>query len=250
MSGGGVPCTVRFLAYNNALCTVKSRCHRVPTWTGKPGKMGRHFPVRERSGNFEQTGKVRENHTKYRKTWGISEKCYLLFFLIFKLTVYYLLKWRTFSILKKLKIPGKWEKILEKSWNFVSPEKWEPYVTAYGVWCLGWSGIKVGGVLVQRWPGVTRDYLNQYQRIKKCIDHASGGTIIFEGTLRQPIIAARKRMRRLCFYRCLSVHRGMGAYVAVGGVHGGGMCGRGMHGRGCAWHVWQGACMACMSFPV
>ena len=33
---------------------------RVPTQTGKPGKMGRHFPVREKSGNFEQTGKVRE----------------------------------------------------------------------------------------------------------------------------------------------------------------------------------------------
>ena len=25
---------------------------RVPTRTGKPGKMGRHFPVRENSGNF------------------------------------------------------------------------------------------------------------------------------------------------------------------------------------------------------
>ena len=47
---------------------------RVPTQTGKtgkPGKMGRHFPVREKSGNFEHTGKVRENHTKYWKTWGI-----------------------------------------------------------------------------------------------------------------------------------------------------------------------------------
>ena len=44
---------------------------RVPTWTGKPGKMGRHFPVREKSGNLEQTGKVRENHTKYWKTQGI-----------------------------------------------------------------------------------------------------------------------------------------------------------------------------------
>ena len=41
---------------------------RVPTRTGKPGKIGRHFPVREKSGNFEQTGKVRENHTKYWKT--------------------------------------------------------------------------------------------------------------------------------------------------------------------------------------
>ena len=27
---------------------------------GKPGKMGRHFPVREKSGNFVKTGKVRE----------------------------------------------------------------------------------------------------------------------------------------------------------------------------------------------
>ena len=51
---------------------------RVPTRTGKtgkPGKMGRHFPVREKSGNFEQTGKVgekRENYTKYWKTQGIS----------------------------------------------------------------------------------------------------------------------------------------------------------------------------------
>ena len=53
---------------------------RVPTRTGKPGKMGRHFPVREKSGNFEQTGKVRENHTKYWKTEGISEKNNLLIF--------------------------------------------------------------------------------------------------------------------------------------------------------------------------
>ena len=52
---------------------------RVPTRTGKPGKMGRHFPVREKSGNFEQTGKVTENQTKYWKTQVISDKCYLLF---------------------------------------------------------------------------------------------------------------------------------------------------------------------------
>ena len=38
-----------------------------PLGLEKPGKMGRHFPVREKSGNFEQTGKVRENHTKYWK---------------------------------------------------------------------------------------------------------------------------------------------------------------------------------------
>ena len=44
----------------HAVCPPKSR---VPTGTGKqgkPGKMGDHFPVKEKSGNFVQTGKVRE----------------------------------------------------------------------------------------------------------------------------------------------------------------------------------------------
>ena len=31
------------------------------------------------SGNFEQPGKAGENHTKYWKTKGISDNCYLLF---------------------------------------------------------------------------------------------------------------------------------------------------------------------------
>ena len=66
--------------------------YRVPTLAGKPGKIGRHFPVREKSGNFEQTGKVRENHTKYWKNGKISDKYYLMFLVIFKLTVYCLLK--------------------------------------------------------------------------------------------------------------------------------------------------------------
>ena len=85
------------------------------------------------------------------------------------------------------------------------------------------------------------------------------------------IITARKRsLRRLCFYTCLFVHRGVcvtergsawqGACVAgghawqgacmVGGAWWGGMHGRGgmhdrggMHGRG-GGHVWWGACMA------
>ena len=42
----------------------------VPTGTGnqgKPGKMGRHFPVREKSANFVKTGKVREFCPKYWK---------------------------------------------------------------------------------------------------------------------------------------------------------------------------------------
>ena len=37
----------------------------VPTRTGKPGKMGDHFPVREKSGNFAKTGKVGEFYPKY-----------------------------------------------------------------------------------------------------------------------------------------------------------------------------------------
>ena len=44
---------------------------RVPTRTGKPGKLGRYFPLREKSGNFGHTGKVRKNHTKYWETQGI-----------------------------------------------------------------------------------------------------------------------------------------------------------------------------------
>ena len=32
----------------------------VPTWIGEPGKMRKLFPVREKSGNFEQTRKVWE----------------------------------------------------------------------------------------------------------------------------------------------------------------------------------------------
>ena len=64
----------------------------VPTGTGnqgKPGKMGRHFPVREKSGNFVKTGKVREFYSKYWKnqkklhwkieknTGKVRETCYL-----------------------------------------------------------------------------------------------------------------------------------------------------------------------------
>ena len=39
----------------------------VPTRTGKPGKIGEHFPVRKKSRNFAKTGKVREFYTKYWK---------------------------------------------------------------------------------------------------------------------------------------------------------------------------------------
>ena len=64
---------------------------RVPTRTGKPGKsgkIGRHFPVREKSGNFKQTGKVRENSQNTGKFRGISY--YLLFFREFHIICYFL----------------------------------------------------------------------------------------------------------------------------------------------------------------
>ena len=56
-------------AGNKRVPGVKFRLQiMVPTGTGnqgKPGKMGRHFPVREKSGNFVKTGKVREFCPKY-----------------------------------------------------------------------------------------------------------------------------------------------------------------------------------------
>ena len=63
---------------------------RVPTRTGKtgkPGKMGRHFPVREKSGNFEQTGKVREKSGKTTQNTGKLrefQKKIIYFSMIFK----------------------------------------------------------------------------------------------------------------------------------------------------------------------
>ena len=50
---------------------------RAPSRTGK---MGRHFPVREKSRNFEQTGKVRESYTKYWKTLeNFRQKSFVVF---------------------------------------------------------------------------------------------------------------------------------------------------------------------------
>ena len=65
-------------------CTWSSRVPTRTGKTGKPGKMGRHFPVREKSGNFEQTGKVREKSGKTTPNTGklreFQKKNYLLFF--------------------------------------------------------------------------------------------------------------------------------------------------------------------------
>ena len=52
------------------------RTFSIPTQTGKPRKMGRHFPVREMSGNFEQTGKPRKmrRHFPVREMSGNFEQ--------------------------------------------------------------------------------------------------------------------------------------------------------------------------------
>ena len=85
----------------------------------KTWKMGRHFPVREKSGNFEQAGKVREKSGKTQnaetfREFQTNNICYFL--VIFKCTVYHLLKWIKFSVKKQnfKKILEKWKPILEK----------------------------------------------------------------------------------------------------------------------------------------
>ena len=55
--------------------------------------MDKLFPVREKSGNFVQTRKVREIWTKYWKSQGNLEN---LFFVLFLIELY-LLKWIKFS---------------------------------------------------------------------------------------------------------------------------------------------------------
>ena len=57
---------------------------------------------------LDKSGKKSENHTKYWKIQGISDKYCLLFLVIFNLAVYNLLKWLKFSVKKKTK-----HKILE-----------------------------------------------------------------------------------------------------------------------------------------
>ena len=62
----------------------------VPTWTGKPGKMRKLFPVRKKSGNFEQTGKVREFCPKCWEKEEILASFYHNFFSEFLIEVYLL----------------------------------------------------------------------------------------------------------------------------------------------------------------
>ena len=76
---------------NGTLILVRDGIYRVPLGLENLEKWKDIFQS-GKSRNFEQTGKVRENHTKYWKNEKISHKYYLIFLAIFKLTVYYLLK--------------------------------------------------------------------------------------------------------------------------------------------------------------
>ena len=81
---------LHFISHTNGSVDMFSAyvLNRVPTRTGKtgkPGKMGRHFPVREKSGNFEQTGKVREKSGKSTQNTGRVrefQKNFICYFLV------------------------------------------------------------------------------------------------------------------------------------------------------------------------
>ena len=98
---------------------------------GKPGKVGRHFSVREKSGNFVKTGKVMEFYSKYWKNqkklyWKIEKNTGK----VSKISQPVIEKPCKYgTILKKkkywktVKITGE---VREKLGKFVSPKKWSP----------------------------------------------------------------------------------------------------------------------------
>ena len=112
----------------------------VPTGTGnqgKPGKMGRHFPVREfcqdwKSRNFTQnTGKFKKLYWKIEKNTGkVGQICQPV--IVKTLQIWY----HTLNKKRTLKNTGKLQKILERSGKFVSPRKWELIVRRITVMAL------------------------------------------------------------------------------------------------------------------
>ena len=102
--------------------TVQSHGSHQDWKTGETWKMGRHFPVGEKSGNFTQnTGKIRKNFTgKLEKNTGkVREICQPV--IVKTLQIWY------HTLNKNTgRNTGKLQKILEKSGKFVSPKKWEP----------------------------------------------------------------------------------------------------------------------------
>ena len=88
------------------------------TW--KTWKNGKAFSsqgkVREFWTDWKSQGKVRENHTKYWKTEINWDKYYLIFLVIFKGTVHFLVKWIKYSV-KKNKTLKKYWKNGKKYWK-------------------------------------------------------------------------------------------------------------------------------------
>ena len=84
--------------------------------------MGDHFPVREKSGNCDQTGKVREFYPKYWKNqkMGINTGKVVGNLAVRKVKTMqiwcYTLNKNSLIILENFL----------KYWKFVSPKKWEP----------------------------------------------------------------------------------------------------------------------------
>ena len=92
------------------------------------------------------------------------------------------------------------------------------------MWCYPWGGSRIfrgKGILapkVGRCQPITRpNFPENCKKIKKI--EPRGGTHIQIFTARKP------SLRRLCFHRCLSVHRGRGSSVSVrGSPSHGGLC--------------------------
>ena len=110
--------------------------------------------------NLEHTAKVRENHTKYWKSQGIKEKCYLV---IFKLTVYYFAEMDQVSVRIILE---KWKKHTGKVREFCqsrkvgtndsgfsmnAPHFCNSFVT--NAFCFPFTGFPLGLKNLEKWEG-------------------------------------------------------------------------------------------------
>ena len=134
------PFNLSFLNLVNEKDKIAGMYPGFPPQTGKPGKMDKLFPVREKSGNFVQTGKVREIWTKYWKSRKFREFQFFVLFLI----ELYLLKWIKFAVFR----PTLWVSLVVIQFG----ESWCPtactcspstdsilglLLTSYTIW-IGW----------------------------------------------------------------------------------------------------------------
>ena len=94
----------------------------VPTSTGKPGKLRKLFPVREKSENFEETENVNPNTGKmsefYSKHWK-SEEILASFILLFIFFCYFdfLVEVPLLFLYLLNNVPTQYWKMKRKYWN-------------------------------------------------------------------------------------------------------------------------------------